>query len=104
MKLITNQKCALEALRRAQCSLGAYTLRSQLRQPGFMAPTQIYRAMKKLMQHGLIHRLESLNACASCAHGCHDFKDVTICDNCGHIDEFVDDSFALFESSSCNFI
>ncbi len=93
MKLTLNQKRVLEALRQARCPLGAYALLSQLRQPGFTAPTQVYRALEKLMQHGLVHRLESLNAYVSCAHGCHHgFTAFAICDNCGHIDEFVDDA------------
>ena len=49
--------------------VGAYALLDALRQshPGAAPPT-IYRALEFLAAHGLIHRIESLNAYIGCAH------------------------------------
>ena len=91
MQLTSHQQRVLDALRRAQGPLSAYTLLDLVRGEGFSAPTQVYRALDRLIQHGLVHRLETLNAYVSCSHvhgaGVTAFA---ICDNCGHIDELAD--------------
>lgn len=95
MQLTTNQQHVLSALRQANKPLSAYALLDQLRPAGLAAPTQVYRALEKLLAQGLIHRLESLNAYVSCCHtqGCkHSIAAFAICDTCGHIDEFTDSS------------
>src|SRR5256885_4073285 len=60
----------------------------------FRSPTQVYRALDKLAEQGVVHRLESLNAYVCCSHpdeGSHDFSAFAICDSCGQVDEFVDE-------------
>lgn len=97
MQITTNQQHVLSALREAKVPLSAYTLLDRLRDQGFSAPVQIYRALDRLTEYGLIHRLESLNAYVSCIHdkACrHDFTAFAICDSCGHVDEFIDDSLS----------
>lgn len=91
MKLTANQQYVLAALRQAKSPLSAYALLDQLRKPGFNAPAQVYRALERLMGHGLAHRLETLNAYVACSHpnGCE--RSVTafaICETCGNTDEF----------------
>ncbi|MQT89036.1 Fur family transcriptional regulator [Pseudomonas helleri] len=93
MQLTANQQLVLSALQRADGPLSAYALLEQLRAVGLKAPAQVYRALERLAQHGLVHRLETLNAYVTCKHphNCkHSFKAFAICENCGHIDEFVD--------------
>lgn len=93
MELTANQQRVLSTLKQAQAPLSAYNLLNQLRGQGFSAPTQVYRALERLIQDGLVHRLESLNAYVSCAHasGCQQGPTAfAICDKCGHVDEFVD--------------
>ncbi|AKX45269.1 Fur family transcriptional regulator [Thiopseudomonas alkaliphila] len=93
MQLTTNQQLVLNALQRADRPLSAYALLEQLRAVGLKAPVQIYRALEQLIQHGLAHRLETLNAYVTCkyAQRCKpSFKAFAICESCGHIDEFVD--------------
>ena len=93
MQLTANQQRVLTTLQQADSPLSAYALLDQLREQGFSAPTQVYRALERLAEHGLVHRLETLNAYVSCVHsaGCqHDLKAFAICDNCGHVDEFID--------------
>lgn len=93
MQLTTNQQRVLTTLQEAGRPLSAYAVLDRLRVVGFTAPTQVYRALERLTEHGLVHRLASLNAYVSCAHNSrcmHGFTAFAICDNCGHIDEFVD--------------
>lgn len=95
MELTANQQRVLSTLKQAQAPLSAYNLLDQLRGQGFSAPTQVYRALERLIEDGLVHRLESLNAYVSCtrASGCqHGPTAFAICDKCGHVDEFVDRS------------
>jgi Fur family zinc uptake transcriptional regulator len=95
VELTANQQRVLSTLQQAQAPLSAYNVLDQLRGQGLSAPTQVYRALERLVQDGLVHRLESLNAyvtCA-CAAGCKRGPAAfAICDRCGHVDEFVDQS------------
>lgn len=95
MELTANQQRVLSTLQQAQAPLSAYNLLDQLRGKGFSAPTQVYRALERLVQDGLVHRLASLSAYVSCTNssGCkHGPMAFAICDECGHVDEFVDRS------------
>ncbi len=97
MQLTANQQRVFTALQQAKEPLSAYALLERLRKPGFSAPTQVYRALDRLVQHGLVHRLETLNAYVTCSHpkDCkHRFMAFAICDTCGHIDEFVDNDLS----------
>lgn len=91
--LTRNQGLVLEALSRADAPLSAYTILDQLREDGFRAPPQVYRALEKLIESGRVHRLESLNAFVACQHpGCDGHKTVafTICEQCGRVEEVSD--------------
>lgn len=95
MDLTVNQQQVLTALQQAKAPLSAYALLDQLRMNGFSAPTQVYRALERLVDGGMVHRLESLNAYVSCTCVSDCERGPTafaICDNCGHVEEFVDDS------------
>ena len=92
MGLTKNQNLVLTALKAADRPIGAYALLNRLRRPGFQAPTQIYRALDRLVDLGTVHRLETLNAYIACSHPeqCkHNFTAFAICETCGHIDEFA---------------
>ncbi len=91
----------LEKLEAASGPLSAYTLLDQLREQGFRAPLQVYRALEGLMRGGLVHRLESMNAFVACsethdhAHGhAHSMIAFAICDDCGQVSEFSDEAVA----------
>jgi len=95
VQLTANQQLVLAALQEAKGPLGAYALLHRLREAGIAAPIQVYRALDRLIEHGLVHRLETLNAYVTCAKPgeCrHSFTGFAICDNCGHIDEFEDNA------------
>ncbi len=94
-QLTKNQGLVFDVLRRADQPVSAYTILDKLRDHGFRAPLQVYRALDKLLEFGLVHRLESLNAFVACAHpdeSCcrHGTVAFTICNSCGHVDEFHD--------------
>ena len=91
--LTKNQLRVLERLEAAIGPLSAYTLLDQLRDDGFRAPLQVYRALDTLMKGGLVHRLESLNAFVACAEPhdhSHRMTAFAICDTCGQVMEFSD--------------
>ncbi len=95
-QLTKNQDLVLGALKRSEAPLSAYVILDKLRDHGFRAPLQVYRALEKLIEMGLVHRLESLNAFVACAHsgeGCcshHGTVAFAICNACGHVMEFHD--------------
>lgn len=91
--LTKNQSLVFGALSRAEGPLSAYTILDQLRDDGFRAPLQVYRALDKLVEAGMVHRLESLNAFVACRHpGCdsHETIAFTICEACGKVTEISD--------------
>ncbi|CDZ46471.1 Fur family transcriptional regulator [Neorhizobium galegae] len=99
--LTKNQSLVFDVLDRADAPVSAYTILDRLRDHGFRAPLQVYRALDKLLEFGMVHRLESLNAFVACAHPesecCgkghghgHGTVAFAICESCGHVSEFHD--------------
>jgi len=90
MKLTKNQQLVFDALEKADTPQTAYNLLDVLRDEGLRAPPQIYRALDKLLELELVHRLESLNAFVVCAHDHHHdgFSAFSICNDCGEVHEF----------------
>lgn len=80
-----NQQLVLGALARSERPMGAYELLELLRQEGLRSPLQIYRALDRLIEEGLVHRIESLSAFALCVHSecTHGRAAFAICANCG---------------------
>lgn len=96
--LTKNQQLVYDALTGAEGPLSAYTILDQLREQGFRAPPQVYRALDKLVEFGMVHRLESLNAFVACRHpGCETHQETiafAICADCGRVAEISDDSLS----------
>jgi Fur family zinc uptake transcriptional regulator len=91
--LTRNQELVLGTLAHAAGPLSAYDILDQLRGDGLRAPLQVYRALDKLTERGLAHRLESLNAFVCCADAhCHEAGTIAfaICERCGHVEEFAE--------------
>ncbi|MCR9219177.1 MAG: transcriptional repressor [Alphaproteobacteria bacterium] len=91
--LTRNQALVYAALTRAGGPLSAYAILDDLRAAGLRAPQQIYRALDKLTERGLVHRLESLNAFVACcdpAHEGHEMAAFSICEACGKVGEMTD--------------
>jgi Fur family zinc uptake transcriptional regulator len=78
--------------------VGAYDLLDRLKQErANAAPVTVYRALEFLLEAGLIHRIDALQAYAACEiHGDGDHQDaahgglVLICSGCKHVTEFED--------------
>jgi Fur family transcriptional regulator, zinc uptake regulator len=88
-----NQSLVLATLDQAAGPMTAYGVLDALRGEGLRAPLQVYRALEKLMELGLAHRLESINAFVSCRHPGHHDLAVTVfmlCEKCGRADETDD--------------
>ena len=84
--LTRNQKAVATALKGADTPLTAYDILglAPIRRAGMKAPLTIYRALDKLIDLGLVHRIESLNAFVHCGHGPHDHATgFLICTDCG---------------------
>ncbi len=67
----------------------AYDLIERLSRPGrTIKPPTVYRALDFLLAHGLIHRIESLNAFIGCHHPQTPHQAILmICERCGNIEE-----------------
>ncbi|MCH9806272.1 MAG: transcriptional repressor [Alphaproteobacteria bacterium] len=83
------EKLVLAALRRRGKPASAYDLIGDLKPEGVKAPPTVYRALGRLIEDGLVHRLESLNAFVACTHDhAHDAVAFAVCDECGSVSEF----------------
>ena len=79
--------------------MSAYMILDQLRNSGFWAPLQLYRALEKLIGMGRVRRVESLNDFIACSHMACEKVGATasvICDRCENVQEVCDDSVSLF--------
>jgi len=83
-------KIVVEALRGVGRPVSAYELIEELRDKGVAAPPTVYRALNRLIEDGLAHRLESLNAFVACNHPHHHTGKAVfaICEACGAVTEF----------------
>ncbi len=77
------------ALRSAGAPMTAYQILDAVRDQGITAPPTVYRALARLVDEGLAHRVESLNAYVVCVHSRHgDAAAIfSICENCGLVAE-----------------
>ena len=102
VQLTKNQSLVLDFLISANQPSGAYSILDSLRQYGFKAPLQVYRALDQLIDLGLVHRLESLNAFIACSHMSCETSGASafvICDNCETVQEICDDTVTGFLTS-----
>jgi len=93
-ELTKKQSLVMNLLSRASGPLSAYNILYDLRDHGFRGPTQVYRVLEKLLEIGMVHRIESLNAFIACQQKKCDKKNkgtklFTICEICGSVQELV---------------
>lgn len=95
-KAKANHQLVFDALKSARRPLSAYDLIGQLKDAGIKAPPTVYRALTRLVDEKRAHRLESLNAFVACTHDHSPGASAVfaICDNCGNVDELVDNDVA----------
>lgn len=82
----------LEIVWRAHAPIGAYEILQALPGTGrAAAPPTVYRALEFLLEHGLVHRLDSLNAFMGCAHPeRRHVSEFLICTGCERVAELDD--------------
>lgn len=88
-RLTPVRRRTLEILLESHRALGAYDVLDRLAAEGFgRQPPVAYRALEFLVQHGLAHRLQRLNAFAACLHPGTDHSPAfLICRACDKIAE-----------------
>lgn len=91
-RLTSGRRLALRILLEAGRPLGAYAVQSAMADLGRVAtPAMVYRWMGFLIDEGLAHRLERLNAYVACAHpGRGHPSQFLICQDCGRVTEITD--------------
>jgi Fur family zinc uptake transcriptional regulator len=70
--------------------LGAYAILEELsrREGKQVAPPTVYRTLDFFLEHGFVHKIESLNAYAPCEHLGHAHNGMLlICESCGRSEE-----------------
>lgn len=83
----------LELILKADAPITAYQLLDQLKSIRKSAvPPTVYRSLEFLLENGLIHKIERLNAFVSCAEADHHHADAQflICKSCGTVAELED--------------
>jgi Fur family zinc uptake transcriptional regulator len=91
-RLTDIRRRVLELVWSRHAPIGAYELLEQLQRDGrSAAPPTVYRALDFLMEHGLVHRLESLNAFVGCPQPDRDHvSQFLICTSCRDVAEIDD--------------
>ncbi len=86
----------LELIAAADKPIKAYDLLDRLKgDRGNAAPPTVYRALDFLLENGFIHKLESINAYASCHHpSIAHHVPFLICDECESATEICDERVA----------
>ena len=89
-RLTDLRRRVLELVWQGHAAVKAYDILDELGSAESAArPPTVYRALDFLMAHGLVHRLESLNAYVGCPEpdSAHEGQ-FLICDGCGTVREF----------------
>lgn len=91
-RLTDIRRRVLELVWQSHAPVGAYALLESLGREGFCAaPPTVYRALDFLLAHGLIHRIERLNAFMGCSRpGVPHAGQFLLCTGCGAAAELND--------------
>ena len=92
MRLTPVRRRVLELVWTGHRPRGAYDILDDLAADGRRpAPLTVYRALDFVVEHGLVHRLESLNAYVGCPHpGAGHASQFLVCQRCGTATEVND--------------
>lgn len=88
-RLTSLRRGVLEAVGASHRAAGAYEVIDRMAEHGPRpAPISVYRALDFLSAHGLVHKIESLNAFVACTLS-HADRDaiLLICEGCGRVAE-----------------
>jgi Fur family transcriptional regulator, zinc uptake regulator len=90
-RLTEQRKEVLASVAESHSAVGAYEIIERMAIGGARpAPITIYRALDFLLEHDLVHKIESRNAYVACS-GAHanDHPTLLICNECGVVDEVI---------------
>ena len=93
VQLTPLRRRVLDILGESVAPLGAYAILEELsrREGKQAAPPTVYRTLDFFLEHGFVHRIESLNAFAPCEHLDHAHHGMLlICEACGRSEEIED--------------
>lgn len=92
IRLTETRRRVLEIILESDTPLGAYEILNRLSESKDNAvPMTVYRALDFLMDNGLVHKVESMNAYFACTHpGDEHGYQLLICGQCGHVVETSD--------------
>lgn len=92
VRLTPIRRQVLEAVWGSHEPIGAYDIIAKLpRAARPPAPMTVYRALDFLVEQGLVHRLDSLNAFIGCDRATERHAgQMLVCRRCGHVDEIDD--------------
>ena len=97
--LTKNQKIVFNLLQNSGEPLKAYAILENHKREGLKSPLQVYRALDKLVELGIIHKIESQNSFIACSNSnCASNTAFTICRKCGDVKEIKNNH--LFEQVS----
>lgn len=91
-RLTDQRKDVLASVAESHSAVGAYEIIERMALNGARpAPITIYRALDFLLDHDLVHKVESRNAYVACA-GVHTNNQpaLLVCEKCGNVDEVVE--------------
>jgi len=92
-QLTPARRRVMDVFSESDAPLGAYAILEELSRRGGkqVAPPTVYRALDFFLDHGFVHRIESLNAYAPCEHLGHAHHGMLlICEKCGRSEEIED--------------
>ncbi len=95
-RLTVLRRRVLEVVWGSHGPIGAYAILEALRAEGHAGgPPTVYRALDFLIAHGLVHRIERLNAFVGCRNPAHEHSgQFLICSGCGAAAELDDPAIA----------
>ena len=103
-KLTRNQEIVLNLLENHGAPLKAYTILSDTQKKGIKAPTQVYRALDKLIEIGKVHKIESKNSYVACnISNCNAMTSTSflICEKCDNVTELIGNNlFSYFSKQA----
>lgn len=91
-RLTEQRKDVLTSVAESHSAVGAYEIIERMANGGSRpAPITIYRALDFLLEHDLVHKIESRNAYVACSSvHANNQPTLLVCDQCGIVDEVIE--------------
>ena len=103
-ELSHNQKLVHKLLKNSNKPLKAYSILFEIQKMGIKSPTQVYRALDKLIEIGKVHKIESKNSYVACKNtNCFNKSSTSflICNSCEKITEIEEETMSEQFSNLC---